>query len=92
MAQKIAPTMIKYFGWNRLDIADHEHHHHGDKAARREQNPGPRRCIAEIRLHQERQELGGRVEDRAGRPHHHETGAELARSDHPHVDHRIRPG
>ena len=77
----------------RLDLgrqaADHEHHHHGHEAARRQHEAGPGRGVAEILLHELRQELGGREQDGAGRQHHQEAGAELARRHHPDVDHRI---
>ena len=63
----------------RVQPADHEHHHERDDPARREHEARPGRGVAEVRLHEERQELGGREQDRAGREHHQEAGAELAR-------------
>ena len=72
--------------------ADDEHHHHRNDAARREHETGPGRGVAEILLHQLRQELGGREQDGAGREHHQEASAELAARHHPQVDDRIGAG
>jgi hypothetical protein len=44
--------------------ADDEHHDHGDEAAGRQHESGPRGRVAEILLHQLEQELRGREQDR----------------------------
>ena len=55
------------------EMADDEHHQHGDQAAWLDQEAGPGGGVAEILLHQLRQELGGGEQDGAGRQHHQEV-------------------
>ncbi|GJE03234.1 hypothetical protein GMJLKIPL_5185 [Methylobacterium isbiliense] len=71
------------------DPADDEHHQAGDDAPRREGEAGPGGGVAEIILQQLRQELRGGDQDRAGRHHHEEAGAELAPAQEPQVHHRV---
>ena len=80
----------------RLDLArqaaGEEHRDHGDDAAGRQCEAGPRGRIAELLLRQLRKRLRGRQQDRAGRQHHDKAGAELARRHHAQVDHGIAAG
>jgi hypothetical protein len=56
----------------------------------RDQEADTGRRVAEIMLHQQGQELGGREQEGAIRQRHQKAGAELVRRHYPYVDRRIR--